>query len=89
MAACLSESQAVASSAWERMGGSERSISVRLDGRAADGQAWGRNVESRSHISSVARTPNANTRFVQSGPRLEPLWLDEAYARARGSMPPR
>lgn len=36
-----------------------------------------------SHISSVVRTPNANTRFVEAGPRLEPQWLDDAYRRAR------
>lgn len=36
-----------------------------------------------SHISSLARTPNANTRFVPGGPRLEAQWLDEAYSRAR------
>lgn len=29
------------------------------------------------------RTPNANTRFVEAGPRLEARWLDEAYRRAR------
>jgi hypothetical protein len=40
-------------------------------------------VEPESHISSMVRTPNANTRFVQAGPRVESLWLDEAYARAR------
>jgi FHA domain len=41
-------------------------------------------VDDRSHISSLVRSPNANTRFVQPGPRMEALWLDEAYARARG-----
>jgi hypothetical protein len=31
----------------------------------------------------MMRSPNANTRFVAAGPRVEALWLDEAYARAR------
>jgi len=34
-------------------------------------------------VSGVVRSPNANTRFVTSGPRLEAAWLDEAYGRAR------
>jgi hypothetical protein len=37
----------------------------------------------QSHISWLSRAPNANTRFVTAGPRLEVAWLDEAYARAR------
>ena len=36
-----------------------------------------------SHISGLARAPNANTRFATTGPRLEVEWLDEAYRRAR------
>jgi hypothetical protein len=46
------------------------------------------NVASSSHISSVVRTANANTRFVTSGPRLEALWLDDAYLRARSLSAP-
>lgn len=46
-------------------------------------------VDVRSHISSVVRPVNANTRFVHAGPRLEALWLDDAYARARSlAVPP-
>ena len=37
----------------------------------------------RSHISGLSAAPNANTRFVAPGPRLDPGWLDEAYKRAR------
>ena len=40
-------------------------------------------LEVESHVSSMVRTPNANTRFVSAGPRVETLWLDEAYDRAR------
>ncbi|HEY1692385.1 MAG TPA: FHA domain-containing protein [Polyangiaceae bacterium] len=40
-------------------------------------------MDGHSHISSVVRTPNANTRFVATGPRIEAQWLDEAYVRAR------
>lgn len=35
-----------------------------------------------SHVSSVVRPANANTRFVHPGPRLEAAWLDRAYRRA-------
>jgi hypothetical protein len=40
-------------------------------------------VYEHSHISGLARAPNANTRFATVGPRLEAEWLDEAYRRAR------
>jgi hypothetical protein len=40
-------------------------------------------VYDHSHITGLARVPNANTRFATSGPRLEAEWLDEAYRRAR------
>ena len=40
-------------------------------------------VYDHSHISGLAKAPNANTRFGSPGPRLEAEWLDEAYLRAR------
>lgn len=35
-----------------------------------------------SHISRLVPLPNANTRLVTVGPRVETSWLDEAYVRA-------
>jgi hypothetical protein len=40
-------------------------------------------VYDHSHITGLAKVPNANTRFATTGPRLEAEWLDEAYRRAR------
>ena len=40
-------------------------------------------VYDHSHITGLAKAPNANTRFASTGPRLEAEWLDEAYRRAR------
>jgi hypothetical protein len=40
-------------------------------------------VHTESYVRPVVDRPNANTRWVTAGPRLESAWLDEAYARAR------
>lgn len=40
-------------------------------------------VHDRSHISRLAAVPNANTRFVTTGPRIEAADLDDAYQHAR------
>src|ERR1019366_755865 len=93
MARCLSESQAVASSAWELIEGGERTIPCldepRTDPHSGDSTLGGRmgilqsGVYDHSHITGLAKAPNANTRFASTGPRLEAEWLDEAYRRAR------
>jgi hypothetical protein len=46
-------------------------------------------VHGRSHISIVARQPNANTRLAAPGPHIDPEDLDDAYARARALDAPR
>jgi hypothetical protein len=39
-------------------------------------------VHDRSHISRLDLRPNANTRLAEAEPRIDPVALDEAYARA-------
>jgi hypothetical protein len=46
-------------------------------------------VDGHSHISIVDRQPNANTRFAEPEPRIDPGDLDEAYLRARALDAPR
>jgi hypothetical protein len=45
-------------------------------------------VSTPSHITVLPKRLNQNTRLVPMGPRIDAMWLDEAYARARALPTP-